>query len=71
MTGDSSSSPGRLALRLALFAVAGAAGAVVLWHALNDLLAGRPLEGPAWLLALAGVLVVLLIVALGRFVKRL
>lgn len=43
----------RLALTLGLFFVAGAAMLLFVWHTLSDFLAGKPVEGGRYLLALA------------------
>jgi hypothetical protein len=43
----------RLALVLSAFFLAGAALAMVTWHTLSDFLAGLPVEGGRFLLALA------------------
>lgn len=44
---------GRFIWILALFFVAGAGMALVVWHTLSDFLAGRPVEGGQYLLAMA------------------
>ena len=49
----SSNSFGRFTWILTLFFVAGAAMALVVWHTLSDFLAGRPVEGGRYLLAMA------------------
>jgi uncharacterized membrane protein YjfL (UPF0719 family) len=51
----SESGPGtvRLTLVLAFFFVAGSAMTLVIWHTLSDFLAGQPVEGGRYLLALA------------------
>jgi len=43
----------RLGTVLALFLVAGGAMALFVWHTLSDFLAGLPVEGGAFLLAIA------------------
>jgi fermentation-respiration switch protein FrsA (DUF1100 family) len=49
------SAPGtaQLAAVLSLFFVAGAGMALVIWHTLSDFLAGHPVEGGRYLLAMA------------------
>jgi hypothetical protein len=44
---------GKLAAVLAFFFVAGAAMALVIWHTLSEFLAGKPVEGGVYLLAMA------------------
>ena len=68
--GDASASG--LALSLALFVLVGAAAALFLWHALNEILEGR--HPPAYVWAVAGgALVALLLLATGlaRKLRRL
>jgi hypothetical protein len=45
--------PLRLAVVLAFFFVSGAAMLLFVWHTLSDFLAGKPVEGGRYLLALA------------------
>jgi hypothetical protein len=49
----SSPGTGRLAVVLAFFFVSGAAMALVIWHTLSDFLAGHPVEGGQYLIAMA------------------
>lgn len=51
----SRSTPGSrwLALVLAFFFVSGAGMALVIWHTLSEFLAGKPVEGGEYLLAIA------------------
>lgn len=44
---------GQLTLVLALFFVSGGAMALVIWHTLSEFLAGKPVEGGQYLLAIA------------------
>jgi hypothetical protein len=46
-------SVGRLTAVLAVFLVLGSAMALFIWHTLSDFLAGKPVEGGDFLLALA------------------
>jgi hypothetical protein len=50
---DSPVSTARLAAVLGFFFVTGAAMLLFVWHTLSDFLAGRPVEGGRYLLALA------------------
>lgn len=63
-------SMGKLAVVLAGFFVVGTPIAFFVWHTLSDFLAGRPVEGGAYLLALAlaGVFVAV-VWLLARFIE--